>query len=165
MSRARTLRALAALYVAAALSPLLTARFDRPCALGRFVVDDGPDGPIGGPPGLIELRGGILLLATGCAPAAMTVVQGSRDGTRLRTAWAPCGTDSRRVRARIDAACDVMSGVVHASTGARHFHARRIPTCGDGHRDAGEDCDDGNTLDGDCCTAHCELETSSACAP
>ena len=155
----RVPRALAALYVASVLSPLLTARFERPCALGRFAVDGGPGGPVG----LIELRDGILLLATGCAPAAMTVVHEGRDGIRLRTAWAACGSDSRRVRARIDAACDVMSGVVRASTGASHFHARRIPTCGDGQRDAGEDCDDGNTLDGDCCTSHCELETGPAC--
>jgi cysteine-rich repeat protein len=28
-------------------------------------------------------------------------------------------------------------------------------TCGNGTQDAGEDCDDGNTLDGDGCDAHC----------
>jgi cysteine-rich repeat protein len=79
----------------------------------------------------------------------------------LRTTWAACGAETRRVHARIDTACDAMNGVVRASAGAQLFHARRIPTCGDGQRDPGEDCDDGNTIDGDCCTAHCVLETES----
>src|SRR5262249_24634141 len=137
MSGARIRRALVALYVAVSLSPLLTARFERSCALGRFSIDD--DGP-GLPLGPIELRDGILL-AGGCTAARLTVVREGRDGTRLRTAWAACGAETRRVHARIDAACDVMNGVVRASAGARRFHARRIPTCGDGQRDPGEDCD------------------------
>jgi M6 family metalloprotease-like protein len=32
------------------------------------------------------------------------------------------------------------------------------PVCGNGVRDPGEQCDDGNTDDGDCCSAFCELE-------
>jgi cysteine-rich repeat protein len=32
------------------------------------------------------------------------------------------------------------------------------PGCGDGVVDPGEDCDDGNTLDGDCCSADCTFE-------
>src|SRR5215470_8065683 len=136
MSRARILRAFVALCAATALSPLLTARFERSCALGRFLIDDGPGLPLGP----IELRDGILL-AGGCTAARLTVVREGRDGTRLRTAWAACGAETRRVHARIDAACDVMNGVVRASAGARRFHARRIPTCGDGQRDPGEDCD------------------------
>ena len=161
MARARILRALVALYVVAILSPLLTTGFDHSCALGRFMIDDG-SGLAVGP---IELRDGILLLAAGCTPARMTVTDEGREGIRVRTAWASCGNDTRRVNARIDPACDVMHGVVRASAGVQRFHARRIPTCGDGQRDAGEGCDDGNTIDGDCCTAHCELETSAACAP
>jgi hypothetical protein len=36
--------------------------------------------------------------------------------------------------------------------------------CGDGQLDAGEECDDGNNADGDCCDAECRLEASgSAC--
>jgi cysteine-rich repeat protein len=31
--------------------------------------------------------------------------------------------------------------------------------CGDGLPDPGEQCDDGNNLDGDCCSATCEIET------
>lgn len=32
------------------------------------------------------------------------------------------------------------------------------PLCGNGVRDPGEQCDDGNATDGDCCNAFCELE-------
>jgi len=34
----------------------------------------------------------------------------------------------------------------------------RDPGCGDGIVDPGEDCDDGNILDGDCCSALCQFE-------
>lgn len=33
-----------------------------------------------------------------------------------------------------------------------------IPRCGNGTLDPGEGCDDGNTLDGDCCSSACEIE-------
>ena len=32
------------------------------------------------------------------------------------------------------------------------------PFCGDGHLDAGEQCDDGNSRDGDGCSANCTIE-------
>jgi cysteine-rich repeat protein len=34
--------------------------------------------------------------------------------------------------------------------------------CGDGALDPGEDCDDGNNADGDCCSATCSFETSGS---
>jgi cysteine-rich repeat protein len=34
----------------------------------------------------------------------------------------------------------------------------RVPSCGDGILDGGEDCDDGNTSNGDCCSSTCEFE-------
>ena len=38
------------------------------------------------------------------------------------------------------------------------------PLCGNGHLTIDEDCDDGNTTDGDCCSASCEFEpVGSAC--
>ena len=84
MARTRILRVLVALYVVSVLSPLLTTSFGHSCALGRFMIDDG-SGLAVGP---IELRDGILFLAAGCNPAAMTVVDEGREGTRVRTAWA-----------------------------------------------------------------------------
>ncbi|HYY06800.1 MAG TPA: DUF4215 domain-containing protein, partial [Candidatus Limnocylindria bacterium] len=39
-------------------------------------------------------------------------------------------------------------------------------TCGDGTLDAGEQCDDGNNLNGDCCSASCQFETAgTVCRP
>jgi|GEM_PF-2183127 len=35
------------------------------------------------------------------------------------------------------------------------------PSCGDGSVDAGEECDDGNTVDGDGCSSTCQNETGS----
>jgi len=35
--------------------------------------------------------------------------------------------------------------------------AEKVPACGDGVVDAGEDCDDGNLDDGDCCSSTCTL--------
>ena len=40
-------------------------------------------------------------------------------------------------------------------------HWRRL--CGDGHRDPGEECDDGNGRDGDGCSAVCTLEPCFTC--
>jgi cysteine-rich repeat protein len=38
-------------------------------------------------------------------------------------------------------------------------------TCGDGILDAGEECDDGNTISGDCCDVNCQYEPAgSSCA-
>jgi len=46
-----------------------------------------------------------------------------------------------------------------------------VPSCGDGHVDPGEQCDDGNNVDGDCCSARCRFEAAGvscavdACVP
>jgi len=37
--------------------------------------------------------------------------------------------------------------------------------CGNGIVDPGEDCDDGNTLDGDCCSATCQFEAADSPCP
>lgn len=38
-----------------------------------------------------------------------------------------------------------------------------VPICGDGNLDQGEQCDDGNNLNGDGCSASCQLETNPLC--
>lgn len=38
-----------------------------------------------------------------------------------------------------------------------------MPLCGDSYMDPGEECDDGNTVDGDGCASACELEAGYAC--
>src|SRR5262249_23010056 len=41
-----------------------------------------------------------------------------------------------------------------------------VSTCGNGTVEAGEQCDDGNTVGGDCCSAACQFEASgSTCDP
>ncbi len=43
--------------------------------------------------------------------------------------------------------------------------ASLVPICGNGTAEQGEDCDDGNLLSGDCCSAGCEFESEgSVCA-
>lgn len=37
--------------------------------------------------------------------------------------------------------------------------------CGNGVGDSGEECDDGNTVNGDCCSAGCKLEPAAAACP
>ena len=37
--------------------------------------------------------------------------------------------------------------------------------CGDGVLSPGEECDDGGTVDGDCCSSTCSLEPLPACTP
>jgi filamentous hemagglutinin len=37
-----------------------------------------------------------------------------------------------------------------------------LPSCGDGFKDAGEQCDDGNTQNGDCCSATCQFEANGS---
>jgi cysteine-rich repeat protein len=43
-----------------------------------------------------------------------------------------------------------------------HF---RVITCSDGFVDAGEQCDDGNALSGDCCSATCQFESLASPCP
>ncbi len=37
--------------------------------------------------------------------------------------------------------------------------------CGNGVREPGEQCDDGNLLDGDCCASNCQVEPADRCEP
>lgn len=39
-----------------------------------------------------------------------------------------------------------------------YWEIQLAPSCGDGHIDPGEECDDGNTIDGDGCSANCQDE-------
>ena len=39
-----------------------------------------------------------------------------------------------------------------------------VPMCGDGTVDPGEECDDGNALDGDCCSSTCQFPSGCATA-
>ncbi len=56
--------------------------------------------------------------------------------------------------------------VIDDSRGCNDVCQRTIGSCGDGVVDAGlEDCDDGNTADGDCCDSNCRFEpAASSCS-
>jgi cysteine-rich repeat protein len=52
-------------------------------------------------------------------------------------------------------------GLLGAGTHGRGMWEIKLGACGDGHLDPGEQCDDGNTAGGDCCSATCQLENCS----
>jgi cysteine-rich repeat protein len=55
--------------------------------------------------------------------------------------------------------CTTLDGVLRVGRGRRvAFRAVRVPECGNGLHEAGEQCDDGNAAAGDCCTADCRAE-------
>lgn len=49
------------------------------------------------------------------------------------------------------------------SNGSYALHIRRIPRCGDGALDPGEQCDDGTEVGGDGCNAGCQVEPCHVC--
>ncbi len=54
------------------------------------------------------------------------------------------------------------SGRLRCNSDCR-FDTSQCATCGDGHLDSGEECDDGNMADGDGCNAACQVEDYFAC--
>jgi cysteine-rich repeat protein len=69
---------------------------------------------------------------------------------------ASCETNDQRGSPRVDGDSD---GSVACDRGAFEFEV-----CGDGQVTPGEECDDGNTADGDGCSASCENETGGSTA-
>ena len=141
----------------------------RRCAEGTFVVDGAPLMSAGAEaPGAdaVVIAGKQVSIASGCPPVRARVKRSPR-GTAVRAAWESCGALAGEVRlkAHIDRACRRITGLLAAGGARRRFTATRFPTCGNGVREADEQCDDGNTTDGDCCDASCRLEESAACAP
>lgn len=66
-----------------------------------------------------------------------------------------------RVVAFVSNATNLVPGDTNARSDA-FVAVNLLATCGDGVQDAGEDCDDANTSDGDCCSSLCEFEASGA---
>jgi cysteine-rich repeat protein len=63
-----------------------------------------------------------------------------------------------------DDRCDPAAGCQHplAAKCIAPLLAGLLDTCGDGHLDPGEECDDGNTRSGDCCSATCRFEPAGS---
>jgi cysteine-rich repeat protein len=161
---ATTIPSAAAAFTLGILLPVMAAAGPGSCPAGRFLVAGAPI--IGGvirpatvpAPDVLTLEGRRLSLASGCGPVRVRTRNSAR-GTTLRARWRSCADLPGRIRlrARIDAACNVLTGVVRAPRAAmkRRFTAVRLSTCGDGLLDAGEACDDGNAASGACCAATC----------
>jgi cysteine-rich repeat protein len=54
----------------------------------------------------------------------------------------------------VNGVCDFTS----SATKTDNFKVRGLPKCGDGKLDAGEECDDGNAINGDGCSVSCRCE-------
>ncbi len=69
-----------------------------------------------------------------------------------RLLWTPTTTEQAMV-------------VVKRISGAGSWKLVATPTCGNGRQEDGEACDDGNTVDGDCCSATCLAEPTGQQCP
>ncbi len=81
------------------------------------------------------------------------------DGNCLIETGTACNTDTA---GDIDSA-SCASGNCDVTGNASPGICETLLTCGNGILEVGEGCDDGNTADGDTCSASCLLETGSAC--
>lgn len=138
-----------------------------PCPGGRFVVE-GPRGVDRIQPGTeVVVEDGTVALGLVCPPVPVRQVV-ARQGDRMRATWPECGEGRygrTTFRARFGSTCWTLAGVTRDASAkyARRFIARRMAECGNGLREGAEACDDGNTLDGDCCSATCEVEPATGC--
>jgi len=87
----------------------------------------------------------------GCDDGNIAPGDGCTAACRIETG-SPCAGDR-------DAAC--VSGVCDATESPDRCELAGV--CGNGVLDAGEGCDDGNTRDGDGCTAACRIEIGADC--
>jgi cysteine-rich repeat protein len=119
---------------------------------------------------------GLWALAATCVepnidliPAAITAGAAQLQALGVPTSFA---TDSDFVGGLLDPSSDwfilnilpdmLVPMVEPKALGLQFF---TIPECGNGQVELGEQCDDGNTDDGDCCSATCQFEASgSTCA-
>lgn len=77
---------------------------------------------------------------------------------------APCGAPQSQSSACGAACCDPQANRWSLSVDGLGRFVLGGASCGNGLLDAFEDCDDGNLVDGDCCSAQCRLEpTGSSC--
>jgi cysteine-rich repeat protein len=137
------------------------------CPPGRFLVVGEPlvTGAVATPAvDAIVIAPQGLSIDSGCG-AVVFRQRTTKKGTRLRARWPFCQTGNGKVRLRalLAPSCDAMNGTFRMRhTPARPFHAVRT-RCGDGivDRDGGEECDDGNLVDGDGCDADCTVPPRS----
>jgi len=104
------------------------------------------------------------------APAGRFYQRLASWGHRVKTRFARCkGGRPVGLRARWDLEgapwCTTLDGELRVGHGRRvAFRAVRVAACGNGLREIGEQCDDGNTAGGDCCGADCRAEAGCVVA-
>jgi len=102
--------------------------------------------------------GPFLRFAAGSTPPAAGLVGNPKANQTV--SGSACGTNLFKVEGPGLPAGGVQTNQFNPLVGRRH-----MPVCGDGYVDAGEQCDDGNTLDGDCCSSTCQIDPAgSACS-
>jgi hypothetical protein len=148
------------------LSLAIPAAAKMVCPPGRFVIraTDGPGMALDGRE--LELGRGIASLSGGCGPARGTrFLRGmGRWVNHVRTARLRCG-GGRWVRVRAlfsttEPYCANLEGTLITQAGRRvAFSAGRIPECGNGLREPGEQCDGTDSAAfGTCCTETCTVK-------
>jgi len=133
----------------------LTATANAPRVID-FTRDIGGQ-PLGFTAALNGDMGPFLRFATGASPPPSGTM-GNPNASQTVTGSA-CGKNIFKVEGPGLPASGVQTDQFRPLIGRRH-----APICGDGFLDAGEQCDDGNLLNGDCCSSTCQLEpTGSPC--
>jgi len=137
------------------------AKSPRPsiCSSGRFVVQGGPLLDEVADARFLTVGDGTASIGTACTNGTARIARPKRTST-LAARWKPCANIAVvRVKARFDAACDTLTGVVRAKKHKRRSFTATRTRCGDGVVDAGN----GEACDGDAgCGA--QLHCSAACA-
>jgi cysteine-rich repeat protein len=153
------------LAFAVALGPAAPA--SGQALVGSYEVHDGPDWQTV-PPVYDCLEACALVFGGGAADYACSTLPGSIDHQAFVSGWGDatyCTTpvaEDYSVGVSYDdcgiVGCSYSAYVMdHCDEGLAVNHCW-LPDCGDGDLDGGEECDDGNLADGDCCSATCRLE-------
>jgi RHS repeat-associated protein len=143
-------------------APSLARR--TPCPGGSFVQRTPLLGlmPLGGNPDVVEIENKQVSIASGC-PAKRAKIKAKKTETRVRVTWKRCGTLRKvRLKAAITDECRVLTGTLKVKGQAPVPVSATLTACGDGITyQPSEACDDGNTADGDGCSASCQLEPTT----
>jgi YVTN family beta-propeller protein/cysteine-rich repeat protein len=123
-----------------------------------------------------DAAGGIVSVGTaahqtGPSSFSARALQAGDGGLRWGDGILSDDPETRALTVRFDANRAVLvAGQLSAFGGAVAFTVRKLdaagndfePACGNDQLDSGEQCDDGNTFDGDCCSSTCTFEPPSA---
>jgi len=116
----------------------------------------------------ITQRSGSLYVVGQCRTADAVELAGTVDPATGRVAVVGHGGPCSTITVDGTAAADGQSigGTVSCMVGSASFGGVFTAShCGNGILDPGEECDDGNVFDGDCCSSACLFEASGSACP